>query len=101
MQKGKRWEVSLLIRGKGRGFWANVPPSLLPPDRRTGEGRRRVAGGPIRALWATAAAGIEGERRREVWGGVQRRLDGRGRRRVEKAVAAALRLGRRARAVMA
>ena len=45
-----------------------MPPSLLPPDRRTGEGGRRVAGGPIRALWATAAAGIEGERRREVWG---------------------------------
>ena len=28
MQKGKRWEVSLLNRGKGRGFWAKVPPFL-------------------------------------------------------------------------
>ena len=35
------------------------------------------------------------------WGGVQRRLDGSERRRVEKVVAAALRLGRRAMAVMA
>ena len=44
------------------------PPSLLPPDHRTGEGGRRVAGELIRALWATAAAGTEGEMRREVWG---------------------------------
>ena len=37
--------------------------------RSGGAGRGgRVAGGPIRALWATAAAGIEGERRRELWG---------------------------------
>ena len=67
MQKGKRWEVSLLNRGKGRGFWANVPPLSFLPSVEQGRGRR-VAGGPIRALWATAAAGIEGERRREVWG---------------------------------
>ena len=44
------------------------PPSLLPPDHRTGEGGAARRGDPIRALWATAAAGIEGERRREVWG---------------------------------
>ena len=35
------------------------------------------------------------------WGGVQRRLDRSGQRRVKKAVAAALRLGKRAMAVMA
>ena len=67
MQKGKRWEVSLLNRGKGRGFWANVPPLSFLPSVEQGRGRR-VAGGPIRALWATAAAGIEGERERELRG---------------------------------
>ena len=38
--------------------------------RRTGEGRRFAGGGPIRARWAWAAAGNEGERGREVlwWG---------------------------------
>ena len=42
------------------------PLSFLPTVEQ--ERGRRVAGGPIRALWATTAAGIEGERRRELWG---------------------------------
>ena len=44
-------------------------PCLLPPLALGNRGGAvRDGGGPIRALWATAAAGIEGERRREVWG---------------------------------
>ena len=55
-------------RGKGRGLKAKLPVLFLPPRRRTGEGWWRVGGGPIRAPWVTTAAGIEGERKRELRG---------------------------------
>ena len=45
-----------------------MPPTLLPPDRRTGEGAVRHRWWPIRPTRALAAAGSEGERRREVRG---------------------------------
>jgi len=41
---------------------------FLPSPRETGEAAVRDGGGPIRALWATAAVGIEGERERELRG---------------------------------
>jgi len=41
---------------------------FLPLPRETGEAAVRDGGGPIRALWAAAAAGIEGERERELRG---------------------------------
>ena len=41
---------------------------FLPSPWETGEVAVRDGGGPIRALWATAAAGIEGERERELRG---------------------------------
>ena len=50
MQKGKRWEVSLLNRGKGRGFWANVPPLSFLPTVEQGRGaarRRRPDSGAL------------------------------------------------------
>ena len=42
-------------------------PFFLPTGE-TEEGAVRDGGGPIRAPWATAAAGIEGERERELRG---------------------------------
>ena len=41
---------------------------FLPLPRETGEAAVRDGGGPIRALWAAAAAGIEGERERGLRG---------------------------------
>ena len=42
-------------------------PFFLPTGE-TEEGAVRDGGGPIRAPWATAAARIEVERERELWG---------------------------------
>ena len=41
---------------------------FLPLPRETGEAAVRDGGGPIRALWATAAVGIEGKKERELRG---------------------------------
>ena len=43
-KKVKRWEVSLLNRGKARGFWAYCPVLFLPSRWETGEGEW-LAGG--------------------------------------------------------
>jgi len=65
LQKGQRWKVSLINKREGRGFWANMPPSLLPPDPEQGRGscgagdgqsgRRR---GPERSDWPAPAPGL-------------------------------------------
>ena len=47
---------------------AKLPSPSFPLHGETGEAAVRDGGGPIRALWAAAAAGIEGERERELRG---------------------------------
>ena len=47
---------------------AKLPSPSFPLHGETGEAAVRDGGGPIRALLATAAAGIEGERDRELRG---------------------------------
>ena len=44
-KKIKRWEVSLLNRGKVRGFWAYCPVFSLPPHWEIGEGEALAGGG--------------------------------------------------------
>ena len=43
-KKVKRWEVSLLNRGKARGFWAYCPVLFLPRARKQGRGPALVGG---------------------------------------------------------
>ena len=57
----KRWEVSLLNRGKARGFWAYCPVLFLPPRWETGEGRRSSAAADSAALGHGGGRG-EGEK---------------------------------------
>ena len=60
-KKVKRWEVSLLNRGKARGFWAYCPVLFLPSRRETGEGevaRRRCR---IRQPGARGGSGVRGK----------------------------------------
>ena len=60
-KKVKRWEVSLLNRGKARGFWAYCPVLFLPSRWETGEGevaRRRCR---IRRPGARGGSGVRGK----------------------------------------
>ena len=68
LEKGQGQGGSLANSKKGRGLKAKLPVLFLPPRRRIGEGWRRIGGGPIRAPRVTTAAGIEGERGRELRG---------------------------------
>ena len=60
-KKVKRWEVSLLNRGKARGFWAYCPVLFLPSHWEIGEGevsRRRCR---IRRPGARGGSGVRGK----------------------------------------
>ena len=63
MKEGYKGEGSLWIRGKWRGLVAKLPSPSFPLHGETGKAFVRDGGGPIRALWVTAAAGIEGGKR--------------------------------------
>ena len=60
-KKVKRWEVSLLNRGKARGFWAYCPVFSLLPHRDTGEGEALVGGGRCGRSGPRRRLGVEGK----------------------------------------
>ena len=63
----KRWGTLNQIRGKGGG-WGKFAPFFLLPPREIEEEPSGAGGGPIRPLWASAAARGRGERRRGARG---------------------------------
>jgi len=57
----KRWEVSLLNRGKARGFWAYCPVLFLPSRWETGEGEEARRRCQIRRPGARGGSGVRGK----------------------------------------
>ena len=77
-KKVKRWEVSLLNRGKVRGFWAYCPVFSLLPHRGTEEGKALIGGGRFGRSGPRRRPGVEGRGGRGSAGSIPGRGSDRG-----------------------